>query len=90
MNCFKALIVIVILFYSCSREAPEDLVDQRDSRVYRTVRIGDQIWMAENLAYMPYVSELAADSVWEGDMVGTNEYKFNALPAGMRYFTGFF
>jgi uncharacterized protein (TIGR02145 family) len=31
-------------------------IDDRDKHVYRWVRIGNQIWMGENFAYMPYVS----------------------------------
>ena len=30
---------------------PGSFVDERDGRTYRTVRIGDQVWMAENLDY---------------------------------------
>ncbi len=46
-----------VIFYQPQGQAGNTFVDDRDGNVYRFVTIGDQTWMADNLRYLPFVTD---------------------------------
>jgi len=56
----KELLIIVLISLlwvipGCSAQETGTVKDSRDGKTYNTVKIGDQWWLAENLAYLPEV-----------------------------------
>ncbi len=49
-NTFKILFILILAFYSCksNTNSCEPLIDV-EGNIYKTVKIGERIWMAENL-----------------------------------------
>ena len=59
--------VFLVFASSCEKENINGIdrstfTDPRDGKVYQTVVIGNQEWMAENLAYLPSVNQVADGS----------------------------
>lgn len=69
------LLLVLLTCLACKNNDPveEDpfskdsgeFTDTRDNHVYKWIRIGDQIWMAENLAYLPKLSPSSKKSATE-------------------------
>ena len=64
------LLISVIVIAACSKKEPDEIIlggendvftDARDGHVYHYVQIGDQVWMSENLAYLPNVNTPATE-----------------------------
>lgn len=80
IKTIKLIIIILLAFLSsCDLFNPEfpKIVRDIDGNVYQTVKIGDQLWMAENLKVTHYrngeeISYLPSDSAWALDTLERN------------------
>lgn len=84
---YKAICSSLIMFFLISCGIVEDdlllitqktgtFIDARNNREYKWIEIGNQTWMAENLAYLPTVNLTAPDSL---DMPHYYVYEFNDI-----------
>jgi uncharacterized protein (TIGR02145 family) len=50
VKCFQTVLVVFLLFSSCKKEPGPDEMKDAAGNIYKTVTIGNQVWMAENLS----------------------------------------
>lgn len=89
-NLLKTILILFsfMLILGCGTSDNENIfVDPRDGKEYPTVQIGEQVWMAKNLAYVSDSSWSYEDDPADGDINGrlyTWEDACEVCPDGWR------
>lgn len=90
---FKILLFVIITgLLSCERErtpGDNEFRDNRDATIYKTVQYGDKVWMAENLAYLPFVdsADIESDTAAHYYVYDYNEPKLTIAKQTTNYYT---
>lgn len=76
------LICISIVYCFISNSQTDYFTDKRDGRVYKTIKIDEQIWMAENLNSAFYfdgtpIELITSNDTWSKSLFGYSYYDFN-------------
>lgn len=87
---FFTLALIGISFQSQAQHIDTnygEFVDPRDNQMYKTVKIGEQVWFAENFAYMPYVCSPDSSNcgIWVYSYYGNNVSEAKETPEYEKY-----